>query len=112
MESEISTSNLRASAHASHAIFAAGIVIGAALGIPAGAIISSAPAIAAPAVTEDSPAFDCIFDGNRICGPGNAQGAAAGCYNDHAALVAPWPCHIVVNPDGSSDVYTGPAVTR
>lgn len=90
-----------------HAILAAGIAIGAAAGVPAGAIISSAPAIAAPAVPEDSPAFDCIFDGNRVCGPNNAQGAAAGCYNDRAALVAPWPCHVVVNADGSADVYAG-----
>ncbi len=95
-----------------HAFLAAGIVIGAAFGIPAGAIISTAPAIAAPAVTEDSPAWDCIFDGNRICSPTNAHGAAPGCYNDRGALVAPWPCHVVVNADGSADVYTGPAVTR
>lgn len=103
----MSTSHLRASTHASHAFLAAGIVIGAAFGIPAGAIISSAPATAAPAVTEDSPAFDCIFDGNRICSPSNPQGVAPGCYNDRGALVAPWPCHIVVNADGSSDVYAG-----
>lgn len=82
---------------------AAGITIGLAFGI------SAAPAMAQPAVAEDSPAWDCIFDGNRVCGPLNAQGAQPGCYNDHAALVAAWPCHVVTNPDGSSDVYTGPA---
>lgn len=90
---------------------AAGVVIGAALGIPAGAILSAPPASAAP-VQEDDPRFDCVFDGNRICGPANTQGAQPGCYNDRAALVAPWPCHIVINPDGSADVYEGPAVTR
>lgn len=90
---------------------AAGVVIGASLGIPAGAILSAPPASAAP-VQEDSPAWDCVFDGNRICGPGNPQGVAAGCYNDRGALVAPWPCHILINPDGSADVYEGPAVTR
>ncbi|KAB7761776.1 hypothetical protein [Mycolicibacterium mucogenicum] len=90
---------------------AAGIVIGAALGLPAGAIISAPPASAAP-VQEDQPGWDCVFDGNRICGPGNTQGVAAGCYNDRGALVAPWPCHIVTNAAGEADVYTGPAVTR
>jgi hypothetical protein len=110
MESEMPTSNHRRAS--AHAILAAGIVIGAALGIPTGAIVSATSAIAAPTVTEDSPAWDCIFDGNRICGPGNPQGVAAGCYNDRGALVAPWPCHLVVNPDGSADVYTGSAVTR
>lgn len=58
-------------------------------------------------VPEDDRAYDCIFDGNRICGPNNVQGVAPGCYNDHAALVVPWPCHVVLNADGSSDVYGG-----
>ena len=103
------TSPQRAAARAPHAVLAAGIALVAALGIPAGAVISSAPATAAPTVQEDESRWDCIFDGNRICGPLNAQGATPGCYNDHAALVAPWPCHVVVNADGSSDVYAGPA---
>ena len=65
------TTNLRASAHA---ILAAGIFIGAALGIPAGAIISSAPAIAAPAGCYEDDTSGCIDqtwvcwrDGNRVC---------------------------------------------
>jgi len=28
-----------------------------------------------------------------------------GCYDENGHMVAPAPCHIVVNPDGSSDVY-------
>ena len=57
------------------------------------------------ATSEDSDQWSCVDDGNRICGPGNADGAPAGCYNDGGVMVAPWPCHIVVNPDGSADVY-------
>ncbi len=57
------------------------------------------------AITEDSPAWDCRVDGNRICGPTNTQQVAAGCFNDLGAMVAAWPCRVVVNADGSSDVY-------
>lgn len=56
---------------------------------------------------EDSPSWDCITMGNRICGPGNSQGVAPGCYNDGGQLVAVWPCHIEINSDGSADVYYG-----
>lgn len=84
---------------------AAGIIIGAAIGLPLGPTIISAQA--APVVQEDDPGWDCRLDGNRICGPTNTQAIAAGCYNDAAQLVAPWPCHVIVNADGSSDVYTG-----
>lgn len=75
-------------------------VLGAALA----ALVLAPMANAAP--SEDSPEWSCIADGNRTCGPGNEQGAQPGCYDDRAALVAPWPCYIVVNPDGSADVYT------
>ena len=54
---------------------------------------------------EDESSWDCVSDGNRICGPGNPQGQPAGCYDDGGVLVAPWPCHVVVNPDGSADVF-------
>lgn len=57
------------------------------------------------AVQEDSPAWSCVDDGNRICGPGNSNGAPAGCYDDGGVLVATWPCYVVINPDGSSDVF-------
>ena len=33
---------------------------------------------------EDDPAFDCRLHGNRICGPGNAQGVPPGQYADVA----------------------------
>ena len=59
----------------------------------------------AQAATEDSPSWSCVDDGNRICGPGNANGVPAGCYDDGGVLVAPWPCHVIVNPDGSADIY-------
>ena len=82
---------------------AAGILIGAAIGVPIGPAIITAHA--APAIQEDDPGWDCVSMGNRVCGPTNSQGIEAGCYNDAAQLVAPWPCHVVVNPDGSSDAY-------
>lgn len=61
-----------------------------------------------PPPAEDDPAFDCVRDGNRVCGPDNAQRKPAGCYDDGGVLVAPWPCHVVVDPaTGESDVYEG-----
>ena len=33
-------------------------------------------------IEEDSPAWDCRVDGNRICGPDNAQGVTPGDYSD------------------------------
>lgn len=43
----------------------------------------------APKVTaEDSAGFDCRTSGNRTCGPGNPQGATAGCYVGGALAVA------------------------
>lgn len=88
---------------------AAGILIGFAIGVPTGAAITAANENhAAPA--EDEPGFSCVDDGNRICGPGNAEGKPAGCYDTGGVLVAPWPCHLVVNPaTGEGDVYTGQA---
>lgn len=77
----------------------------AAVLIALAAISATATAHAAPA--EDEPGFSCITDGNRICGPNNPTGAIAGCYDDTGALVAPWPCHIVVDQNGDADVYTG-----
>ncbi len=86
--------------------FAAGMLIGAALGLPIGpAIIAQAQA--AP-IVEDDPAWSCATMGNRICGPANTNQLAAGCYNDSAQLVAPWPCHVIVDPStGVGDVYEG-----
>lgn len=71
-------------------------------------VLSSPVAHAAP--NEDQPGWSCVDDGNRVCGPHNAQGAPAGCYDEGGVLVAAWPCYVVVNPDGSSDVYTPEAV--
>lgn len=85
--------------------FASGVFIGLLLG--AGTGVAIADAAASPTVQEDDPAWDCVTMGNRICGPGNSNGVPAACYNDGGVIVAPWPCHIVINPDGSADVYEG-----
>lgn len=56
-------------------------------------------------ITEDSPQWDCADMGDRVCGPDNASHVPAGCYDEGGVLVAPWPCRVVVNPDGTADVY-------
>lgn len=48
-----------------------------------------APAAAPAAVQEDSPGFDCRTNGNRTCGPDNADGVVPGCYVD-GQLAEPW----------------------
>lgn len=78
----------------------------AALSLASAALFGAvAPASAVAPVLEDDPGWSCVTDGNRICGPGNTEGKPAGCYDDGGVWVAAWPCHVVVNPDGSSDVY-------
>lgn len=58
---------------------------------------------------EDQPGWSCVDDGNRVCGPGNANGVPAGCYDDGGVMVVPWPCHVVPDADGvHRDVFTGP----
>lgn len=82
-----------------------------AIGILAtGVVAASALVITADArhpSTEDSPAWDCVTMGNRVCGPTNVQGKTAACYDDGGVIVALWPCRVVVNQDGSSDVFEG-----
>jgi hypothetical protein len=41
-------------------------------------------------VEEDSPQFDCTMMANRICGPGNEQGAPAGLYDQGGVLIVGW----------------------
>lgn len=41
---------------------------------------------------EDSPQWSCVDDGNRVCGPNNAEGQPAACYDDGGVIVAYWPC--------------------
>lgn len=49
---------------------------------------------------EDDPSWNCTVDGNRICGPGNANRAAPGRYVD-GVLVDPWPtCGYGIEVDG------------
>lgn len=74
----------------------------------AGAMMLGHPMAGAGAmqeITEDSPAWDCTTMGNRVCGPQSVGGGIAGCYDDGGSIVALWPCHVEVNPDGSADVY-------
>lgn len=85
-------------------VFGTGLFIGFSFGAITGAFVPRADA----GPLEDEPGFSCVDDGNRICGPGNTEGKPAGCYDDGGVLVAPWPCHVVVNPaTGEGDVHTG-----
>lgn len=54
--------------------------------------IALAPSGHANGPEEDQPGWSCVDDGNRVCGPGNAQGAPAGCYDDGGVLEFAWPC--------------------
>lgn len=42
-----------------------------------------------PQVQEDSAGWNCARNGNRVCGPGNPEGAKPGCYRG-GVLVVPW----------------------
>lgn len=86
-----------------------GVLITAAIGVPlVGPTIAISHATPSGQVQEDDPGWDCRTMGDRRCGPTNTNLVAAGCYNDAAQLVAPWPCHIVVDPmTGEADVYEG-----
>ncbi|GAS98822.1 uncharacterized protein RMCC_5787 [Mycolicibacterium canariasense] len=66
---------------------AAGILIGAAIGVPIGPAIITAHA--APTIQEDDPDWDCRVDGDRVCGPTNTQGVATGLYRD-GQLAVKW----------------------
>lgn len=50
---------------------------------------AAAPVAVPGRVTEDSAAWSCTRNGNHVCGPGNPQGAPAGCYRA-GQLVIPW----------------------
>lgn len=70
-------------------------------------IATATPAIAAAQPQEDDPGWSCVDTALRVCGPlSDDWGHQPGCYNDSRELVADWPCSVVVNLDGSSDVYT------
>lgn len=80
----------------------------------AAAALAAAALALAPVATatpqEDDPGWSCVTMGDQICGPdSDDQGHTPGCYSDTGELVAPWPCYLVVNPDGSADVFTGSA---
>jgi hypothetical protein len=42
-------------------------------------------------VAEDESGWSCVDDGNKICGPGNPQGAPAGRYDEGGVLIDAWP---------------------
>jgi hypothetical protein len=43
-----------------------------------------------PVITEDTPGFDCRYNGNHICGPGNSNHVKAGLYNRNGKLALTW----------------------
>jgi hypothetical protein len=63
---------------------AAGILVGVPLAIEGTPIEN---------ITEDSPDWDCVMDGNHVCGPNNPQGKPAACYDDGGVMVKAWPCN-------------------
>ncbi|QGH75311.1 membrane protein [Mycobacterium phage Quesadilla] len=79
--------------------FSTGLFVGLAIGVAGGGWLAEAHADPAPSITidqlrsivtgvdpaEDDPAFDCRIHGNRICGPGNAQGVPPGQYRSSEA---------------------------
>jgi hypothetical protein len=42
-------------------------------------------------VEEDESGWSCVDDGNKICGPGNANGVLPGRYDGGGVLVDAWP---------------------
>ena len=57
-------------------------MIRAAVALVAALVFLAGPPDITPArVTEDSAEWDCRYDGNQICGPGNHQGLPAGDYS-------------------------------
>ena len=52
--------------------------------------VGVATAQAHPGHQEDDPGWNCAVDGNRVCGPGNANGVTPGRYVD-GTLVDLWP---------------------
>lgn len=94
-------------------IVAAATIIPAAFIFTAGVLHSTTPIrpdtlIVVPAsyndVNEDDDAWSCTTMGNHVCGPDNVEGVNAGCYDDDAEMVAPWPCHTYVDEDGERNV--------
>jgi hypothetical protein len=49
---------------------------------------------------DDGYTPSCVDDGDRVCGPGNAEHVPAGCYDDGGVFVAPWPCAAWKPADG------------
>ena len=79
-------------------------------GVVVGMVVAFAAAPAAHASTgailEDDPRWSCVDDGNRVCGPTNAEGQPAGCYDNGGVMVAPWPCAVSIDPQtGDTDVF-------
>lgn len=71
-----------------------------ALALSLSALASTSPAHANAQPPEDGPSWSCVDDGNRICGPDNANHVPAGCYDDGGVLWAEWPCTAWTPADG------------
>lgn len=41
-------------------------------------------------IDEDESGWSCVDMGNKVCGPGNSNGAPAGRYDEGGVLVEPW----------------------
>lgn len=75
----------------------------------AASAIGGTAAVAHAQPAEDSPGWSCVDAPRHVCGPASDDyGHTPGCYDDGGVFVAPWPCHVVVNRDGSADIYSGP----
>ena len=66
-------------------VFKAALGAGLALGFTA-APHGDAHADDTTVIFEDDPRWSCVDDGNKVCGPGNAQGVPAGRYDEAACL--------------------------
>ena len=100
------------------ALFATGLFVGIAIGLPAGGWISEAHAN--PGDTEDAPSWSCVLDGNHVCGPDNQMGAVPG-YYVNGSLAKPWPTATVcttpptvtglmLGTTGCHDEYVAPSL--
>lgn len=66
-----------------------------------------APLASADVISDDSPAFDCRFMGNHICGPGNDQGVKPGWYGDMDCWPGAVYCPDIDGPYDATKVHPG-----
>jgi DNA uptake protein ComE-like DNA-binding protein len=68
-------------------------------------VVPARPAV----VHDDDPNFNCATAGNHVCGPDNAAGLAAGCYDDGTLVV---PSSQVDDPQADTSPCAGQAPTQ